>query len=423
MAEGRERIAGTRILCIPSSAGLSHLHRLLLIAGELRRRGHVTAFAFGGPREAYAGTEHEWFSVREPQLDDFQSNLFATFADDRAAARCLEDQRNAIERFGADVVVADLHPVASIAARLAGRPLVSVLNGYLTEYFDVTGLFIDRDERRTAWWCADWLIRLILFAQKRALAAPFRRLARSSGIGGAGNLYRLLAGDLTLVADMPEFCPLRRPPPHHRFIGPLIWDGHPRADAPAARLKDGRVKCLYVTIGNTGGRALLDLAARTFGGHPDYHVTITTGAYVDASGYQRHANIHARRFIPGSLVMRACDLAIHCGGNGTTYQCLANGLPAIAVPFNNDQRINARLLQKSGAGIHLDPRPLESERLRQAVDYVLAEPRFRRASLSFSAKLSPRAGPARAADAILAAAGEPRRQGGGDRATGGVPAA
>ena len=110
---------------------------------------------------------------------------------------------------------------------------------------------------------------------------------------------------------------------------------------------------LYATSGNTGGEALIDLVAEAFRDDPTYEVLLTTGVYIDPDRVSYSDNIHVERFIPGSAVMRLSQAVIHCGSQATAYQALAQGKPALAIPFNNDQRNMAWLIKKNKVGIPL----------------------------------------------------------------------
>ncbi len=211
--------------------------------------------------------------------------------------------------------------------------------------------------------------------QARRFASDLNRAARRFGVSGRRTLYGYLGGEVNLLADLPGFVPLTRLPRHSFLTGPLIWEGleQPYPPLPPLRSSQRRV---YVTIGNTGSPALIDAVVEAFAGRGEYQVIITTGAYVSPAGGLGE-NIHAYRFLPGSAVMRQSDVAIHGGGNGTTYQCLANGLPAVVVPSNNDQIIAARLVCWHGVGVPLSLHGLTAGRLARAVEHVLSRETYR----------------------------------------------
>ncbi len=74
------------------------------------------------------------------------------------------------------------------------------------------------------------------------------------------------------------------------------------------------------------------------------------------------------KFIPGSEIIKQCQVVINCGENGTTYQALSQGISAVVIPFNNDQNINAWLIKKHKLGIPLSPSELTGNQLKLAVE-------------------------------------------------------
>lgn len=393
--------AGARVLLLPAAIGQSHLTRLVLIARALRARGAAVVFGFRDDSPILRAEGFERLPVADATVTDFGGNVFAAYTP-ALIEQCLAGERRAIEATQPDAVVADLRLTAAISARLAGRSLVSVVNGYLTAAFDPTDVLLPARYGRLRHAVASAVGRLIQHRQKRAVAAAFRVAARRYGLAHLTTLDNFLRGDLTLIADLPEYCPLPKLPADHQYIGPLIWDGPagpPPPPLPAP--PPGRLP-IYATTGNTGSRRLAELVADAFGGRDEYAVLLTTGAYLDPDTVPRAPNIRVERFVPGSAAMAWCAAAIHCGGNGTTYQALAAGVPALAVPFTTDQVVNAWLLARAGAGWPLQPATLTGERLRAALHGLLADATVRRALDRFRTRLAATDGPAAAAEAILA---------------------
>jgi UDP:flavonoid glycosyltransferase YjiC (YdhE family) len=100
--------------------------------------------------------------------------------------------------------------------------------------------------------------------------------------------------------------------------------------------------------------------------------------------------------------MQMSDLVIHCGGDGTTYQCLKNGLPAIVIPFNNDQRIKAHLIRHNRVGVALSVDRLSPARLLAVTRTLLEDTAARRQARSLQRQLQQADGPGTAAASILA---------------------
>jgi UDP:flavonoid glycosyltransferase YjiC (YdhE family) len=164
--------------------------------------------------------------------------------------------------------------------------------------------------------------------------------------------------------------------------------------------RDPRLPLIYASTGNTGGGRLIELVAEAYGSDSSCQVLLTTGAYLRVPRATAVGRVRVERFVPGSMALRHGVAAIHCGGNGTTYQALAGGVPSVVVPFSNDQRINAWLVKRHRVGVALDVKVLQARQLRAAVEVVKGDPQIGAAVRRFRDLLR------RRADAATAAAAE-----------------
>lgn len=386
-------------LLIPSAIGLSHSVRMILVATELMKCGAEVAFASKDSDMIQRYIELESFRTTDVFLTDFTSNIFTAYTTD-LIRQCVEDELQVIQRFQPDVIIGDMRLTAAISSRLAGIPYISVVNGYMTDYFNPVDAMLSKGglKYRTATFAG----KIIQSIQKYKLATPFRTVARHYGIRDLESLYDFLRGDLTLIADLPGFCPLDNLPASFRYVGPLIWEGVNETVPDYLLDRDRSKPLIYATTGNTGQEEFIDLVVDAFGHDNAYDVVLTTGAFIDPGRVPKCTNIHVERFIPGSKVMEQCQAVIHCGGNGTTYQALAQGVPAVVVPFNNDQRINAWLVKKHKVGIPISSAGLTSQQVRRAMEELREDTEIRQNLEHFKHLVRKSDGPRAAADAIIA---------------------
>lgn len=375
-----------RILAMPSAIGASHVKRLLLIAHELSKYGAEVAFGSGNATGLIKRSGFEAHPLPDVTITDFTSNVFAAYSP-LLVEQCVREEVRLIEAFQPDVVVGDFRPTAAISSRLAGVPYVSVVNGYVTDYFDPVDVLIPEAQSVLRHKIASVIGCGIQAVQKRSLAAPFRQVARHHRLKGLDSLYDFLAGDLTLIADLPEFCPLPQLPASYHYVGPLVWEGAGETTPVYLETRDRSRPLLYATIGNTGQESLLQRVVEAYRDDKTFDVVATTGQYVDPSRIPSAKNIHVERFIPGSLVLQQCVAAIHCGGNGTTYQVIANGVPAVVVPFNNDQTINAWLIKRRRLGIPLQAASITRDSIRSAVEAIISDEAFLESARHFQGLL------------------------------------
>jgi len=388
-----------RQLMVASGVGKAHLARLLLIARALRAHGQEVTFATGGDGSLAADEGFQTFALPEADVSDYGENVYAAYTRD-LVERCVREERAVIEATRPDIVVGDFRLTAAISTRLEKAPYVSVVNGYMTSAFDPTDILLAPESARGKRAFASLVGRRLQAAQKRSLAEPFRDVARSHRLEGLTSLLHFLEGDLTLIADLPELCPLRDLTDTQRHVGPLVWE--PAGDdGQLLRELDPTRPLIYATTGNTGAQRLVELVLEAFGRDDRYEVVLTTGAYIEPPA-DTPPNVHVTRYARASEILRRAVAAVHGGGNGSTYQALAAGVPAVVVPHGNDQRINAYLLKRNGLGLPLELDKVTGPVLRAAVELVVADTEMHPRLLRFQELMTRARGPEAAAEEIMA---------------------
>jgi hypothetical protein len=128
--------------------------------------------------------------------------------------------------------------------------------------------------------------------------------------------------------------PARPVAPTTHYLRPMLGDRSGEEGLPAwvSTLRDRRV--VYVGLGTVFNEPKI---FRVFlAGLRDEALTliVTVGRNQDPSDFgPQPANIHIERYIPLSLLLPHCDLAVTNGGSGTLIAALAHGLPVVVVPM------------------------------------------------------------------------------------------
>ncbi|MCX6032698.1 MAG: glycosyltransferase [Chloroflexi bacterium] len=375
------------ILVLPFSTAVAHVARLMEVSKGLHDLGHEVVFGGGGPALALA--QQAGFAVRPlPELDIawalariwqgpraiYSTELVASFV--QAELALLTELQPAL-------VVVDGRLSGGTSATLAGRPWVSLLNAYITP-------------------CAVNGMLAYTFPGPPPLLGPgaeaaFNQVRGQYGLPAVASTLDLLAGDLNLMCDVPEYAPVQDAPAHYRYVGPIIWDGTPEPPDWLSSLDPGR-PTIYFTMGSTGPVAAFQAVLEAFGG-TEYQVLMTTGGVTRPEDLRPlPTNFHVAGFAPGDELMRWADVVICHAGNGTTYQALRAGLPVIAWPFIQDQRWNARRQAELGVGLTLAA--LNPAALRAAVEEVQSNSSYRAAAQRFQQILTGYDGPRTAAQLI-----------------------
>jgi MGT family glycosyltransferase len=295
-----------------------------------------------------------------------------------------------------DVVVGDMHWSLCTSARVANIPYVAVTNAAWTRYYaepiePPAGHFSTK-------LLGDRLCRAVFPKIKNMLtwyySLGYTDLRKQYELPPVNSIYDLIEGDMTLLADVPEYMPTTdNMPSTYRYVGPIMWE----ADLPRPRWLsklDPRRPTLYFTMGSTGDAQFFNEAIRVFG-DTEYQVLITTGGLADLGAVP--SNVFVEEYANGQALMEASDAVVSHGGNGTVYQALSCGVPVIGFPSIFDQEINMQRVCKLGAGVRMWRSEYTAEALKGAVELVLGNPSYRQSCKKLENSIAYYNGPRRAA--------------------------
>ena len=402
-----------------------HVNPLVGVAQHLERRGHVRAFAAAadlGEHLRRAGLAARSIVLDAPPLPEGFVTRGRAFADKirepawlRAWIKALlidavEGQlpavAAAIRSERPDVVVTDpMLYAAVLAAEIEGVPWAGVsssLNPVTPE---------------------DWTCELTETA--RALAPERERLFARHGAGGRSfKICDAISPWLNTVFTTEAYVPRAVSGNEVSFhVGPALPPG-PRGDEPPfpwERLAADR-PVVYMSLGSqlfhhpelfsAVAEALvpegvqLVVAAGDLAGDPELLGRLP-GAVV------------AVPYAPQLALLDRASLLVTHGGANSVMEGLSRGAPILTLPICNDQPLQARLLERSGAGAALDPGALTAARCRDVALPMLdrASPQRARAR-AIARSYAAHDGALTTADLVeqLARTGRPLRPASGARA-------
>ena len=118
----------------------------------------------------------------------------------------------------------------------------------------------------------------------------------------------------------------------------------------------------------------------------DANVVVTVGRNVDPTGFDVPEHVHVEQFIPQALVLPRCDAVVAHGGYGSLMGALRRGIPVVTVPLAaGDNEINARRVERLGAGIAIGEDARSPESIRDGVNAVLSWPSYRESAQRIAA--------------------------------------
>jgi MGT family glycosyltransferase len=242
-------------------------------------------------------------------------------------------------------------------------------------------------------------------AATRLLAWRFRdrinALRAAYGLPPESRPVAALTGDLPLylVPSLPRLDYDRKDIPSNvHYVGPCVWNRQ-SAEAPPAWLDqlDPALPLVHVTEGTVHYQDpfVLQAAAQGLAGRP-VQVVMTTGGNRDPASLElgpAAPNVRVERWVSHSHLLPRCSVVVTTGGAGTIMAALSAGVPLVVVPTHWDKPDNAQRIVAAGVGLRLSPQRCTPDRLREAVERVLAEPHFRVAAQSIARELAAAPGP------------------------------
>ena len=342
------------MLFVAEAATLAHVARPLVLSAAL----DPGKFDLGFACDARCKWLLRDFPGRHFPLSSMDSSHFLDalargkpLYDDEMLKRYVRDDLELLGEVKPDAVIGDFRLSLSISARLAGIPYVAISNCYWSPYWRPPRYIVPNLRLLTGLLpvpLADALFQLgrpIAFALH---CGPLNRIRRSHGLPTLGHDLRRIYtdADQVLYADMAELYPGAELPPHHHFIGPLVWS--PPVPAPDwwDKIPRGR-PIVYLTLGSSGQAELLPAVLRSLEALDITVIAATAGAKApDAIA----PNTYLANYLPGEEAARRAALVICNGGSPTSQQALAAGVPTIGIASNLDQFLNMGTLVRAGAG-------------------------------------------------------------------------
>jgi MGT family glycosyltransferase len=248
-------------------------------------------------------------------------------------------------------------------------------------------------------------IRLVLDKIRHATKAALlgRRLRREHHVKGTG-IMGLVYGqsDLNIVYTSRLFQPCADTfDDRFQFVGPSIG---PRTENVSLLWDDAsQTPVVYVSLGtlfNTDP-AFYRNCFEAFGGQ-NVRVVMSIGANVTAAALGTPPpNVIVRPHVPQLEVLRRAAVFVSHGGMNSVSESLLHGVPLVCVPQMGEQEMVARRVEALGAGLYLAKSEVTADRLRESVQRVLDDDRFRRQAAVVRQSFEAAGGAARGADAIL----------------------
>jgi len=364
---------------------LAHTSRCTEIGKVLRRDyGYDVVFAGDGkfmrlPRELGFETDYVYTMQGKSTLDLAKKAGYVNYRWWKGhCLKMIQSDLECLKRQKPDAVVGDMRWSARTSTEMAGIPYTAVTNAHWTNFFGcqirafldhfTTRLFGRRLATKLVPTLRDWVGRYYVL--------PYVCFRKKHGLNTSGwrNFLSLTEGELTLLADIPEFGPTEDAPPGFRYVGPILWEPEMPIPEWYDRLNPDR-PTLYFTMGSTGYPRFFHQAIKTFG-DTKYQVLITTGG-LPLRMDRVPSNCFIETFAPGRPIMEKSDVVVSHGGNGTIYQAITGSVPILGIPYHIDQQVNLQRVEDLGIGFMISEKKCTDSVLSGALQRLLDDPSYR----------------------------------------------
>jgi len=260
-----------------------------------------------------------------------------------------EQQKYILQKHLPVAVIGDNSFTLKMAAESCNVKFIALMNAYMTQYYQ-PGRKLTRKHPKAAlmerlpsklYW---YFINRIERYHFKYIHTPYKHIRQENELEQVASYADEMAGDITLLCDLPELFPQKDLPSTFHFIGPLFFTPPSSCILPKWELPDSNKKNIVVSMGSSGDYTLVRwLNDPRFA---EYNVIVTG----DKNNILHGDHIYSYTFVPLREIMPHTDLLICHGGNGTVYEALKEGVPVLCLPNIFEQEWNEYAIIKNGLG-------------------------------------------------------------------------
>jgi len=335
---------------------LSHYLRCLVLAETYDKSEYTVYFISSDEYNKFVFKHgYEVFNCKQFNADEVMrcSRLFNfSWLNQKDMENVMLDQVRVIDEMKADLVIGDMAPTLKMAAQFTGVHHISLLNGYMTKYYQFTRK-ISRTHK------AYDLLKMFpeplenLFTSLgeglafRHIQKTFNQIRKKYSLDKVKDYLSEMEGDETFICDSLALFPLKPLPATYKVLGTLIYDV-PSMDEQALNEAIAHRPVICVCMGSTG-----DWESLRFLNDP-YYSRYAVIATSDKEQVLSASHIISFPFINLDQVLKRCKLMICHGGNGTIYTGIKNEVFMLCLPSHFEQEWNISALEKIGCGQSAD---------------------------------------------------------------------
>jgi len=294
-------------------------------------------------------------------------------------------------------VVTGSYLTIPISCRIVQTPLVWVIQStWLPDFFRHGAGMTDNVRPAPLRAFADWsVMQFINFWIRFGFLNPVNRAARHFGVPGYVSIFEFWRGDITLVAEPPEFSGVKLPPKHY-FTGPLIPRGEFTIPPKITAIPRDK-PLIYFAMGSSGTPEIVAKIVESFEGKPYRVIAPVRFQLGQVAGVRVPSNVLVTDWVPALQVNTMADLAVIHGGIGTVMTAALAGKPVVGVGMQMEQVANLACLERLGFAIRVYKSQDPSRQVQAAIQQLLHDDQAKARAASFAKVIAQWDGPKLAA--------------------------
>jgi len=298
-------------------------------------------------------------------------------------------------------VVTGSYLTIPLTCRILQVPLVWVIQStWLPEFFCHGAGMTDDVKPAMLKSAADWFIlQFIKFWIRYGFLNPINRTADHFRVAGYKSIFEFWRGDITLVAEPPEFTG-NKLPPNHYFIGPLIPRDEFALPPEVASIPRDR-PLIYFAMGSSGTPEIVGNILESFAGKPYRVIAPIKFLISKLKGIRVPDYVLLTDWLPALEVNRMADLAVIHGGIGTVMVAALAGKPVVGVGMQMEQVANLAALERLGIAIRVAKSRNPGAKVQAAIQKLLRDDKAKRKAADFAKVVAQWDGPQNAAERLL----------------------
>jgi UDP:flavonoid glycosyltransferase YjiC (YdhE family) len=326
-----------------------------------------------------------------------KGEVFAPALSDAEMVQLIQNEVAYLKELQPVCVVTGSYMTIPVTCRILKIPLVWVIQSTWLEAFFAHGAGMTDDIRFGPLKAvADRFILLFInFWIRYGFLGPVNRAARHFGVPAYRSIFDYWRGDVTLVAEPPEFTDVQLPRGYY-YTGPLIAkQGFPIP--PEVRDLPHDQPIIYLAMGSSGTPEIIANIVEGFVDKP-YRVIAPVKQHLDkVPGVKVPPNVLVTDWLPADKVNPMADLSLIHGGIGTVMTAALAGKPVVGIGMQPEQVANLAAIVRKGFAIRIPKSKKPSRQVQAAIATLLHDDTARQKAKAFAKVVARWDGPQEAA--------------------------